>query len=129
MEVIVILAIIALAALFWLIWQLITAKKFTRFKLMLEQEIKPRVVTHIIDELNENRCEQFPNNQAHQDATIFYWCQYKARILQAALERDIIDEQWLRSTNNLRNSQHLFHVEKHLLFQGKNKDSDNNLPV
>lgn len=115
MEVILLVVILALGAFSWLVWQLLRAKKFTRFKQTLEQEIKPKVVAHIIEELNENRCEQFPNSQAHQEATIYFWCQYKSRILQAALEREIIDEKWLKATNNLRNSQHLFHVEKHFL--------------
>ena len=115
MALILLLTVFALFALAWLIWQLLRAKKFTRFKQTLEQEIKPQVVCHIINELNEQRSELFPNNPTHQEATIYYWCQYKSRILQAALEREIIDEQWLRKTNNMRNSQHLFHVEKHLL--------------
>ncbi|WP_281556344.1 hypothetical protein [Thalassomonas sp. RHCl1] len=119
MEVILILAVIALGALAWLIYQLLRAKKFTRFKQTLEQEIKPKVVRHIINELNETRSELFPNNEAHQQATIYYWCQYKSRILQAALNREIIDENWLKQTGNWRNSQHLFHVEAHVLFTGK----------
>ncbi|WDE01785.1 hypothetical protein SG35_006440 [Thalassomonas actiniarum] len=114
-----ILAVLALGALAWLIYQLLRAKKFTRFKQTLEQEIKPKVVQHIIDELNETRSELFPNNEAHQQATIYYWCQYKSRILQAALNREIIDESWLKQSGNWRNSQHLFHVEAHVLFTGK----------
>lgn len=115
MELILLLAIFGLGALAWLIWQLLRAKNFTRFKQTLEQEIKPKVIAHIIDELNETRSELFPNTQTHQEATIYFWCQYKSRILQAALEREIIDKQWLTATGNLRNSQHLFHVERHLL--------------
>jgi hypothetical protein len=37
------------------------------------------------------------------------------RILQAALQREIISTQWLKDTGNLRNSQHLFHVEQEYL--------------
>ncbi|WDE08365.1 hypothetical protein SG34_022925 [Thalassomonas viridans] len=109
------LVIFAFGAFAWLVWQLLRAKKFTRFKQTLEQEIKPKVVAHIINELNETRSELFPNNQAHQEATIYFWCQYKSRILQAALDREIIDKEWLTATGNLRNCQHLFHVERHLL--------------
>ena len=109
--------ILALSSLFWLTWQLIKARRFNRFKQLLEQEIKPKVIANILDELNEQRCELYPNNECHQAATIYFWSQYKARILQAALQRDIIDKQWLKGTGNLRNSQHLFHIEQHRLVQ------------
>ena len=112
MEVIVFLA---LSTLLWLFWQLIKAKNFTRFKKRIEDEIKPKVIEHIIHQLEETRSEQFPNNDIHQQATIYYWCQYKGRILQAALLRDIVDEKWLKDTGNWRNSQHLFYVEQQFL--------------
>ena len=65
----------------------------------------------LIEELEETRCNVFPNNECHQQATIFYWTQYKSRILHAALQREIVTEQWLKDTGNLRNAQHLFYVE------------------
>ncbi len=107
-----IIASLAFSALAWLIWQLIKAKKFNRFKEKIDEELKDKVVTAIIDELNETRSDMFPNNECHQAATIFYWTQYKSRILQAALNKEIIDEQWLKDTGNLRNSQHLFFIEQ-----------------
>ena len=106
------IAILALASLTWLIWQLIKAKRFTRFKQLIEDELKDKVITSIIEELDEQRSELFPNTECHQQATIFYWTQYKSRILHAALQREIISEQWLKSSGNLRNAQHLFYVEK-----------------
>ena len=106
------IAIFALASLMWLIWQLIKAKRFTQFKQLLEHEIKPKVVAHIINELNETRSDLLPNSEAHQKATLYFWGQYKVRILQAALMRDIIDEAWLKETGNWRNSQHLFFIEQ-----------------
>ena len=110
-----IIAILALASLMWLIWQLVKAKRFTRFKQKIEDELKDKVIASIKEELNDNRNETFPNNECHQDATLFYWCQYKSRILHAALQREIITEQWLKDSGNLRNAQHLFYVErKHL---------------
>ena len=109
MEVIVFLAFLSLA---WLVWQLVKAKRFNRFKLQIDQELKEKVIASIIDELNETRSEDYPNNESHQAATLFYWTQYKSRILQAALNREIIDEQWLKKTGNLRNCQHLFFIEK-----------------
>jgi hypothetical protein len=107
-----IIAILALVSMAWLIWQLVKAKRYTRFKQRIEDELKEKVVASIIEELAEKRCTTFPNNDCHQEATIFYWCQYKSRLLQAALQREIITEQWLKDTGNLRNAQHLFYVER-----------------
>lgn len=112
MEFIVVIAVLILA---WLIWQLYKAKQFTRFKVLIEKELKPKVIEKIIQDLNDNRCELFPNNEIHEQATLYYWTQYKSRILKAALIHEIIDEEWLISTGNLRNSQHLFHVEQEYL--------------
>jgi hypothetical protein len=107
-----IIAIIALASLTWLIWQLIKAKRFTRFKQKIEDDLKEKVIASVTDELLENRSEAFPNNDCHKTATIFYWTQYKSRILHAALQREIISEQWLKDSGNLRNAQHLFFIER-----------------
>ena len=78
----------------------------------IEDELKEKVVASIIEELTENRSEAFPNNDCHQEATIFYWTQYKSRILHAALQREIITQQWLKESGNLRNAQHLFFIEQ-----------------
>ncbi len=110
-----IISILALASLMWLIWQLIKAKRFTRFKQKINDDLKDKVVASIIEELTANRSEIFPNNECHQAATLFYWCQYKSRILHAALQREIITEQWLKDSGDLRNAQHLFHVERQYL--------------
>ncbi len=110
-----IIALLAIASLLWLIWQLIRAKRFTRFKQKIEDELKDKVIAHIIEELNETRSEMYPNNECHQEATLFYWCQYKSRILHAALHREIITEKWLEESGNLRNAQHLFHIERQYL--------------
>ena len=107
-----IIAILALLSLVWLLWQLVKAKRFTRFKQQIESELKDKVIANIIEELAMTRCEQFPNNDCHQEATVMYWTQYKSRILHAALAREIIDQQWLVDTGNLRNAQHLFFIER-----------------
>jgi hypothetical protein len=113
-----IIVVLALASMVWLIWELIKAKRFTRFKQKIEDELKDKVIASILEELAENRSDILPNNDCHQAATIYYWCQYKSRILHAALKREIITEQWLRDSGNLRNAQHLFYVEsKHLPIQ------------
>jgi len=88
------------------------AKHFTRFKRQIMQELKPKVIANIIDEMTQTRSAQLPNTPAHQAATISYWSASAGRVLQAALRREIINEQWLKETGNLRNSQHLFHIEQ-----------------
>ncbi len=107
-----IIAVLALSALVWLLWQLWQAKRFNRFKSYIDKDLKPKVIEQIIEELNETRSDTLPNNEVHQAATIFYWCQYKSRLLEAALKRDIITQEWLKETGNLRNAQHLFFIEK-----------------
>ncbi len=106
---------IALFSLLWLVWQLLKAKRFNRFKQQIEDELKNKVIQNIIDELNESRSELYPNNDNHQEATILFWTQYKSRILHTALQRGIIDKQWLKNSGNLRNAQHLFHIENQYL--------------
>lgn len=108
MQIIVILALTSMA---WLIWQLIKAKRYTRFKQKIEEELKEKVIANILEELRDNRSATLPNNDCHQEATIYYWCQYKSRLLHAALQREIITVQWLKDSGNLRNAQHLFFVE------------------
>ena len=107
-----IIAALALVSLMWLIWQLFKAKRFTRFKQLIDDELKEKVIRHIIEELCEQRCDVFPNNDCHQAATVYYWTQYKSRILHAALQREIITEQWLKDSGNLHNAQHLFFIER-----------------
>lgn len=96
-------------------WLLFKAKKFTQFKRDINQHIKPKLIQIIQDELNETRCELLPNSDCHIQAAIYFWTYSQARILQAALEREIITTQWLKETGNYRNCQHLFHIEKHTL--------------
>ncbi|ALO35735.1 hypothetical protein CMT41_14180 [Colwellia sp. MT41] len=110
-----IIAILALLSLVWLMWQLVKAKRFTRFKQHIDSELKAKVIANIIAELAITRTEQQPNNDCHQAATLLYWTQYKSRILHAALAREIIDQQWLIDSGNLRNAQHLFFIERQYL--------------
>lgn len=111
MEIIVVIVAFAVIFLIWLVWQLMRAKHFTQFKQQITQELKPKVIAAIIAEMDESRTEKKPNTPAHQEATILYWTASSSRILQAALMREIIDENWLKETGNLRNCQHLFHIE------------------
>ncbi|GAA5130070.1 hypothetical protein [Thalassotalea piscium] len=104
--------VIATLVIVWFAWQLYRAKQFTRFKKMVNTELKSQVIADIKEELTLTRSEVFPNNNCHQQATIDYWCRYPVRILQAALIREVINEQWLRETGNYRNSQHLLHIQQ-----------------
>jgi len=105
----------ALALLIWLAWQLYRAKQFNKFKTLLNNEIKAKVISAIQEDLATQRSEQFPNNQTHIDATIYYWTQYPIRILQAAIKYEIIDKQWLQATSNVRHSQHLMFIQRQYL--------------
>ena len=110
---IVVTSVFAITFLAWILWSLYKAKRFNQFKLQLEKEIKPQVIAKLTEDLRASRSTKTPNNDAHINASIFYWSQYPVRILQAALNYKIIDQQWLHKTGNWRNSQHLFYVEKH----------------
>lgn len=107
-----IIAVLSFSALFWLVWQLFQAKKHTRFKRYIDTEIKPAVINDIKQELLETRSDLFPNNEVHEEATLYYWTEYRVRILQRALKREILDELWLKRSGYLRQSQHLFYVEQ-----------------
>jgi hypothetical protein len=117
-----VLVVIALGILLWFAWQLYRAKKFTQFKKLIEAELKPQVVEKLSTELVAARNTLFPNTDDHIQASIIYWCQYKARILQCAFDKDIISEKWLKDTGNFRNCQHLFHVEQKYMHTYKNDD-------
>lgn len=108
----VIIVGLSLLFLLWIIWQLIQAKKFTKFKNLLNSELKEKVIIAITNNLNETRNINYPNNQSHIEASIYYWTQYPIRILQAAIKYEIIDEKWLIETNNVRNCQHLLYIQR-----------------
>ncbi|MDG1752024.1 MAG: hypothetical protein P8I03_10245 [Thalassotalea sp.] len=110
-----ILVVIAAGLLVWMAWQLYRAKQFTQFKQLIETELKPQIVDYLTTELIKNRSELFPNSDCHIQASIDYWCRYKVRILQLALEKEIITKQWFIETGNTRNCQHLFHVEQQFM--------------
>ena len=112
-----VLASLAVLSIVWMIYQIIRAKKFNHFKEILITDIKPEVIKAIKVELETLRSDSFPNNKCHIDATLYFWTQYPIRILQAALERDIIDQKWLEKTGNVRHSQHLMHIQQHHLLR------------
>lgn len=112
-----IFVVLAAFVLIWMAWQLYRAKQFNHFKDYLTHEIKPQVFKHIKEELIQSRCSKFPNNQFHIDASCYYWGQFHVRILQAALERDLLTTKQLKETGKYRFCQHLFHIEKEKLHQ------------
>ena len=107
-----IIALLAVAIILWMLWQLHRARQFNRFKQFIETELRQKVVSHLKNELNEQRSERFPNNEAHIAASEYYWSQYPSRILQAALHWKIIEKDWLEKTGNKRHCQHLFFIER-----------------
>ena len=109
------IALPALALLIWLAWQLIRAKRFNKFKTLLNTDIKEKVIVAIKADLIANRSELFPNTKHHIEATSHYWTQSSVRILQAAVKYEIINKKWLKDTGNVRNCQHLYHLEKKYL--------------
>lgn len=107
-----VIAVFGFLLLFWLIWQLIQAKKHTRFKRYIHTELRSLVITKIKQELESTRSTLFPNNTTHEEATLYYWTEYRIRILQYALQHEIIDENWLKASGYKRQSQHLFYIEQ-----------------
>jgi hypothetical protein len=95
-----------------MLWQLKKARQFTQFKQQLFTEFKPKILAAIAEELKQQRCEKYPNSDIHIQASQAYWGKYAVRILQAAMERELIDENWLKKTGNWRNSQHLLFIEQ-----------------
>lgn len=104
-------ATLAIAILLWFSWQLFQAKRFTRFKKQVNEELKPKVIAHLRAQLEQERCEIYPNTDSHIEASIAYWSQYPVRIVQLAFAQKIIDQSWLEQTGNIRPCQHLYHVQ------------------
>jgi len=109
------LEVFALLGLVWMFWQLYRAKQFTQFKRNLNEKTKLSVIEHINEELESERTELTPNNENHIEATLFYWTQYPVRILQYALNREILQVEKLKRDGQWRYCQHLIHVQQHLL--------------
>ncbi|GLX79507.1 hypothetical protein tinsulaeT_28470 [Thalassotalea insulae] len=110
-----IFAVIAVIIITWMAWQLYRAKQFTHFKQQIQSEIKPKVIAAIRAQLEETRSELTPNNDCHVQATINYWCQHPARIMQYALNHEIVTKDSLIEAGNYRHCQHLFHIEKYIM--------------
>lgn len=98
-----------------MLWQLYRAKKFTHFKKLIDIEIKPKIIKYFNEALIAERSTLTPNTDVHIEASILFWTYSRARIVQAALEKEIMTEEWLRSTGNYRHCQHLFYIEKETL--------------
>lgn len=103
--------VLAVSLILWMMWQLHRARQFNKFKRMINRELKPVVVKQLQVMLDEQRCATYPNNEAHQHACIYYWSQYPSRILQAAIAWEVVEENWLEQTGNVRHGQHLLHIE------------------
>lgn len=105
-------ATIAFFIIAFMVWQLYRAKQYNRFLRWLLAEVKPKLIERLTLELEQGRCDKFPNTDAHIEATILFYTQYKVRIFQAAYERELIGEEWLAVPANKRLAQHLMHKEQ-----------------
>ena len=95
----------------WLCWQLYRAKQFTKFRRYIESELKPIVVQHITEGLEQSRSDTFPNTPIHKEAALKYWQQYHVRLLQYALAKELLTKEEMVRKGKWRYCQHLFAVE------------------
>ncbi len=110
-----IIEVLAVLVLVWFAWQLYRAKQFTKFKQWLNSDVKQQVIAQVLLELEQTRSEELPNNEHHQAASRYYWSQYPVRILQFALEKELLTKAELQKQGKWRHCQHLFHVEQQFL--------------
>jgi maleate cis-trans isomerase len=103
---------LAVAILFWMLWQLIRAKKFNQFKQFLFTQVKPQVIDAIEQMQIQQISEVTPNNDAHRQASQYYFTQYAVRIIQTALALNLMTEQQLKQSGCWRFYQHLLAVEQ-----------------
>lgn len=106
-----IIVALAFALLIWMMWRLYQAKQYNKFIDWLNIEIKPQLLTAIAEELEDNRCDDFPNNECHQQAAMYFYQQYPVRIFEAAVKREIISEDWFLSKKNKRHASHLLFIQ------------------
>lgn len=107
-----IVALLAVTIILWMLWQLHRARQFNHFKRFIQSELKPQVIAHLKQSLNEQRSDIFPNSEAHIAASQYYWSQYSSRILQAALHWELLKSDWIETSGNKRHCQHLFFIEQ-----------------
>lgn len=102
---------IAVSILVWFSWRLYQAKQYTKFIAWLNEDIKPKLLAVITEELTANRDEVFANNDAHIKATLYYYQQYSVRIFEAAVAREIISPSWFDNKQHKRHASHLLFVQ------------------
>ncbi|WP_371186214.1 hypothetical protein [Thalassotalea maritima] len=107
----IIIPVLAVLLLIWMSWRLVQAKRYNRFIDWLMGDIKPQLLAVIKQELIDSRSPDLPNNDCHIDACCYYYGQYPVRVLEAALQRSIISEDWLNNRENKRHMQHLLFVQ------------------
>lgn len=104
--------LLAISALCWLCWQLLRAKQYNRFIRYINQQLKPLVAEHLIQQLEQQRCDLTPNNESHIQACLYYWQQYPVRTLQYAIKHELITMQQLQALGYQRALQHLLFVQQ-----------------
>lgn len=106
-----VIVVLAFALLIWMMWRLYQAKQYNKFIDWLNVEIKPLLLVKIAEELEENRSADFPNNECHQQAAMYFYQQYPVRIFEAAVEREIISKDWFLNKHNKRHASHLLFIQ------------------
>lgn len=110
-----ILIILACSLLIFLSWQLYQAKRITHFKQWIDKELTPELTTKLTECLQKSRCATFQNNDVHIQASIYFWTQYRARVIQKALQLNIINKQTIIDMKYHRQCQHMLFIENEYL--------------
>lgn len=106
-----IISAFAVFILLWMMWRLYQAKQYNKFIDWLNVDIKPLLLAKITEELEENRCAEFPNNECHLQAAKYFYQQYPVRIFEAAVAREIIKKEWFLSKQHKRHASHLLFIQ------------------
>lgn len=112
MEIIIILAS---SILIFLSWQLYQAKRIRHFKKWIDTNITSELIHQLTEQLSNNRSEQFPNNDIHIEASILFWTQYRARIIQKSIQLNITNKQAIINMGFHRQCQHILFIEQAFL--------------
>ncbi len=110
-----IIIVIALAILGFFSWQLYQAKKVKKFKLWLDNTITPELCHVLKKRLINHRSELFPNTGEHIQASCIFWAKYHSRVIQKALQLEIMTKQTIIDAGFHRQYQHILFIEQQYL--------------
>ena len=110
-----IIIVIAIAILCFVSWQLYQAKKVSKFKQWLNDTIEPQLCLELTKRLTHQRSQLFPNTDEHIQASCIFWTQFHSRVIQKALQLDIVTKQSIIDAGFYRQCQHIMFVEQQYL--------------